>query len=510
MKAENSQLKKGIALNYINMGIGNLIPIFYTPVMLSLLGQSEYGLYKLSSSVTSYLSLISLGIGSAVTRYLIKYRTEGDKEGEEKILGLFMTIFRLVAIVALVVGTWLTLNLDIWYGDSLSAEQLSRMRTIVFLMVCNTAISFAASPYVSVVNAHEKFVFQQCMNILLTCVAPILNLIVLFMGFASVGMAVSSLAVNVFAQFIYYLYVRNSLHINACYKGMPINLLKEILKFSFWIFVSNVVLQLNKATDTVIIGSVPELSTVGVAVYNIGATFDTIVSNLTTGISALLSPKTNRLVFEGKNNEELTDFAIYIGRIQCYIAALVIFGFIAFGRPFIQFYAGEGYEEAYIVALLLMIPNMIPLLQSICLNIVVAKNRHRFRSLLYSAITALNVFGTWVLVHSMGVVGAALMSAITQLGGQIVLNWYYWKKIGLNIPRFWQKIIPILIIPSVLTVIVLILSFIVDFYNWVVMFVGIVIYAILYCVGNWCIVMDYNEKKLIMEQINNFRERLKR
>lgn len=68
MAQEKSQLKVGIVLNYVNMILGNLIPIFYTPVMLTLLGQSEYGLYKLASSVTSYLSLISMGLGSAITR----------------------------------------------------------------------------------------------------------------------------------------------------------------------------------------------------------------------------------------------------------------------------------------------------------------------------------------------------------------------------------------------------------------------------------------------------------
>lgn len=71
MAQEKSQLKIGIVLNYVNMILGNLIPIFYTPIMLTLLGQSEYGLYKLASSVTSYLSLISMGLGSAITRYLI-------------------------------------------------------------------------------------------------------------------------------------------------------------------------------------------------------------------------------------------------------------------------------------------------------------------------------------------------------------------------------------------------------------------------------------------------------
>ena len=80
MAQEKSQLKIGIVLNYVNMILGNLIPIFYTPIMLSLLGQSEYGLYKLASSVTSYLSLISMGLGSAITRYLIKKEKKPKSE----------------------------------------------------------------------------------------------------------------------------------------------------------------------------------------------------------------------------------------------------------------------------------------------------------------------------------------------------------------------------------------------------------------------------------------------
>ena len=91
---KKNELKIGLILNYINLGIGNLIPIFYTPIMLSLLGQQEYGLYKLSTSITSYLSLVSMGIGAAVTRYLIKANTEEGKEAEEKVLGLFTIIFR--------------------------------------------------------------------------------------------------------------------------------------------------------------------------------------------------------------------------------------------------------------------------------------------------------------------------------------------------------------------------------------------------------------------------------
>ena len=502
MQQDRSQLKIGIILNYINIGLGNLIPIFYTPIMLTLLGQSEYGLYKLSGSVTSYLSLISLGIGSAVTRYLIKYRAEGDKDGEEKILGLFMIIFQIIAVAAFVIGVILTLNLDIWYGNSLTNTQLARMQILVFLMVCNMAISFSVSPYISIVNAHEKFIFLQCMNILSTCIAPLFNLLVLRMGYASIGMAVSSLAMNVVVQFCYLTYIRKTLKIRAQYKELPTHLLKEILTFSFWIFVGNVVGQLYNATDTVMIGAIPTLATTGVAVYNIGGIFNQIVFGMTTGIANLIAPKTNRLVFSGASNKELTDLAIQVGRIQCYIITLIVTGFIAFGRPFIRFYAGNEYEDSYWVAIFMMIPNMIPLVQSVCLSIIVAQNKHRFRSLVYLGIAIANVIGTWILMQYMGMIGAALMTGVALVIGQgLIMNWYYWKKTGLDIQRFWKSIGKIYILPAFLCIGTLCISQYIDFYNAVYMMAGIIVYTFVYAIFNFLFVMNDYEKNLVTTPI---------
>lgn len=493
-----SQIKIGVILSYLNSGLGSLIPIFYTPVMLTLLGQSEYGLYKLSSSVTSYLSLISLGIGSAVTRYLIKARTEEGEEAEAGVLGLFMVIFQVIAAAALIIGGVLCLNLNVWYGNSLTPDELGRMKIIVFIMVCNMALGFSASPYISVVNAHEKFIFMQCMNIISTCVTPIINLLVLFMGYASVGMAISGLLIGLCTRFLYYLYVRKHC-IKPKYRNIPAYLLKEILTFSFWIFVANVVSQLYNATDTVMIGAVPALGTLGVAVYNVGATFNGIVFSLTTGISSLLAPKTNKMVFSGANGTELTDLAIKVGRLQCYIITLIVTGFIAFGQPFIKIYAGNGYEEAYWVAIFMMIPNMIPLVQSVCLSIIIAQNKHRFRSIVYLGIAILNVIGTWYMMKIMGVVGAALMTGIALVIGQgFVMNWYYSKHTGLEIGRFWKEISKIYIFPSFTCMGTLLIAQFIDFYNIWVMLIGIVVYTVVYCVYCYIFSMNEYEKELVL------------
>ncbi|MGB4370021.1 MAG: hypothetical protein WBI74_12380, partial [Caldicoprobacterales bacterium] len=61
---KTNQLKSGVVLSYVSMILGFIIQIVYTPIMLRLLGQTEYGLYNLVASVVSYLGLLSFGFGS--------------------------------------------------------------------------------------------------------------------------------------------------------------------------------------------------------------------------------------------------------------------------------------------------------------------------------------------------------------------------------------------------------------------------------------------------------------
>ena len=75
-----NQLKAGAALSYLSMLLGYIISILYTPLMLRLLGQSEYGLYNLVASTVSYLGLFSFGFGSAYMRYYSFYKVSNDKE----------------------------------------------------------------------------------------------------------------------------------------------------------------------------------------------------------------------------------------------------------------------------------------------------------------------------------------------------------------------------------------------------------------------------------------------
>ncbi len=110
---KRDEIKAGALLSYLNLLIGNLIPFIYTPIMLRMLGQAEYGIYGIAQSVMGYIGLLNFGIGGSIIRYLAKYRAEGDLDGEQRVFGLFIKIYSVIGAAILLVGTFCSLPLGV-------------------------------------------------------------------------------------------------------------------------------------------------------------------------------------------------------------------------------------------------------------------------------------------------------------------------------------------------------------------------------------------------------------
>ena len=141
MKKVN-QLKIGVILSYVSMIVQNIIAIVYTPIMLRLLGQSEYGLYQLVASVVSYLGLLSFGFGSAYVRFYSRFKVKDDQKGIARLNGMFMTVFFVIGLISLIAGSVLVFNVDTIFSESLTISELNTARALMILMVINLAISF--------------------------------------------------------------------------------------------------------------------------------------------------------------------------------------------------------------------------------------------------------------------------------------------------------------------------------------------------------------------------------
>ena len=81
--SNTKQLKAGVRLSYLTLALSNIIALVYTPFMLRLMGQSEYGLYSLVESVVAYLTILDFGFGNEIIRYTSKYLKVKFEDGTE-------------------------------------------------------------------------------------------------------------------------------------------------------------------------------------------------------------------------------------------------------------------------------------------------------------------------------------------------------------------------------------------------------------------------------------------
>ena len=112
----------------------------YTPFLISNLGQSEYGLYTLVASVISYLSLLDLGLGNSMIRYISKYKTLKDKKSESEINGMFLILYVFISILSVIIGIILFKNINNIFGNSLTLSELKTFR-ILFIILFQLTLS---------------------------------------------------------------------------------------------------------------------------------------------------------------------------------------------------------------------------------------------------------------------------------------------------------------------------------------------------------------------------------
>lgn len=500
-----NELKIGSIMTYINLIISTIIPLLYTPIMLRILGQAEYGLYSLSNSVISYLSLLNFGFGTAIIRFISKFRVEGNHEKIEGVTGLILSIYGIIAIIVCVIGFSLTKGTGLFFGTGLTTNEIQRLKVLMIIMTISTALSFPVSILSSVSVAYEKYIFRKMVDMVATIAAPILNLVVLFMGYASVGLAMIGLMTQIIYGVIFIWYCKQKLNVVPRFKNMPFYMIKEILGFSIYIFASSIIDMLYWATDKVLIGAM--LGTVAVAVYNIGGTFTAMLQNMSSAISGVFGTRVNIMVFENQAIEKLSELLIRIGRLQYYVVSLILSGYIVFGQIFINIWAGKDYSQAYMIGLLTMLPLAVPLIQNIAFTVITAQNKLKFRTIVYAIIAILNVIGTIVVMPKFGIIGAATCTAMAFIvGNGILMNWYYLKIIKLDIKAFWKNIIKISIVPIIMIIIGnIILKYVVVKNLWILMLLGI-IYVIIFGIFSWIFEMNNYEKSLLIGAINRIKK----
>lgn len=495
-----NQLKAGAVLNYAIIGLNAIVGLVYTPYMLHKLGQSEYGLFSLVSSVISYLTLMDFGFGNAIVRYTAKYRAEGKTAEQYYLFGMLFVFYTIISVLVFAGGIFLSVNAENMFGETMNPFEIEKAKTMLIILSFNMMITFIFQIFGAIITAYEKFVFQKTVQIIRLILNTLTMIVLLYNGYQAVAMVIAITVFNVISLLINLFYCKSKLRIKIKFGHFDKKLAAEIAVYAFWIFLNAIMDKIYWNTGQFVLGITS--GTIAVSVFAVAINFEHIYMSFSTAINSVFLPKVTGMVTNNQNVKAISDLFIKTGRIQYIITAFVFAGFCVFGLQFIKIWAGEEYSDSYYITVMFFGALLIPLIQNMGITILQARNQMKFRSLLYIIIAFISLIGQFFLSKKFGIFGSAMSISVALILGQgVVMNIYYQKKQSIDIKAFWLEIIKMSIAPVIVSIASYFILQHINIQSYTKLFTCIIFFCIVYVPSFWLFSMNNYERELITKPI---------
>ena len=432
--------KKGVIFSYVLLAAESASGLFFTPFLIRTLGQAEFGVYSLSLTITAYLTLLDLGVGNALVRYIAGYRAKDDIPGQKKFIGFALLFYLFICILMLALFALLNQNLELLFGRGLTSSELDLASALLMLTIANAGVTMLVSIFDKVIIAYELFAVSKILQILKIIVRVIVQVMLLFAGFASMGIVASNLALTIVFGIATTTFVVQKLHLTPQFKGFDFGFVKEVFAYTSFIFIQMVATQINAMADQIILGALT--TSVVLGIYAVGAQINQYFQTVASGINGVTMPGIVKLVSVGASSSKLEAEMIKVGRLSFIVIGILLGGFIAVGDSFVVLWAGEENADSFYVAAIVMAPLTFSLIQASGSQILWAMGKHQIQALIKIAVAIVNVGLTVALVKWNPLIGAAAGTATACFFGDIAaMNIVYRKYIGIKMSRYYYGLL---------------------------------------------------------------------
>lgn len=433
------QRKSGILINYAMLLSSTIISISLTPFIISSLGVNDYGLYQTISGLASNLLIIDLGTGTLMTRFLSVYISKNDERGKENFVAIGLIFSAVCALVIILLGITVCHNIPLLYSDSLTLNEVAKAQAIFIFMIANLAISTFDKSIFGIVNAYEKHTISKGILLVKVLSKAVLIFILLSLGGNIVTLVSIDLFLSIVIMGFMVTYVFGVLKIKVHFHYIEKSLFVSASTFIAATFFQTVVTQVNQSVDKVLLGVMIDTTTV--TIYSVGIVIITSYNMIAHAIGGIYLPHVTKRIHAGASNREITNLTIQPGRINFIFCGLIALVFALYGYDFIKIWVGTGYEQAYYVALMLILCYLIPHMETIMGSVLDAKNKRLSRSIIIFVIAVMNIALTILLIPRYGIIGATVGTVVALiLGHWIIINIYY-LMLGIEVKRMFVEII---------------------------------------------------------------------
>ena len=423
---------QGIVFAYLNTIISIIVSLVLTPFLLKTLGDTEYGLYQTTASSVNYLVLFEFGIGTVMTRNIAISRNDPESDNLESIVSTIFTIAVFFSLFIILLSIVFYHRIPFVYAKTMTSAQALYAKKIFILLTGYLLVSFFTQSLDGFLLGMEQYSFAKLRAIVISVAKLILTLSVLSFRRPAVLIAWIDLGLSICANVVTVVYcVRNNGSLIHRYR-FDRQILRASLPLCLALFLQSFINQANSNVDKFVIGAM--LSLEDVALYTITQFFFTLFASIMAVPVSMYMPEIVRIMADKPDNKKLTESLVPACRLEAIIGGVILGGIFAVGKPFVSLFFGTSKAEAWRYALVILVPMYVNMTNAVVLNVLDVLNKRLARSFILMFGAVINVILTILLIGRYKIMGAVFATAVSLIVGNILLmNVYYWKKIGIRI-----------------------------------------------------------------------------
>ena len=437
---KSTSKKSAIFISYASLLLSTFSSIFLTRILLQIMGSAQYGLYQMIYSVAHYVMILDMGISTVMIRYMSEYRAKGDLKGEQNVAAIVAILVAAASVIVVAAGFVIRANIAGIY-TTLTPEEVEISQTMILIMTAQFVLTIYSHYLHGSIQSREYFAFTSFVGAVDVIVSFGMTALFAWLGMGCVGIALANLLAVLLLSTVESYVLFGRIRFRVKLTRWDWRVIRPIGGLMLAMLLQSVVGHVNSFVDKTLLGMFCRKE--DVTVYSLSATVLTMVNTLPGIVSGFFQPQVTRMIVKKASASELTDLVIRVGRWQFILLGAVLGAFGLFGRHFVTLWAGEEFAAmAWLIVMIIIVPNMVPLIQSVCISIMNGYDKRLYRSLILAGMTVLNVILSVILIRRFGPLGAPVGTAIAYILGDIfALNIYYAKRIHLEVGRMFRAIL---------------------------------------------------------------------
>lgn len=336
---------KNARKNVIFSGVGYALPLVAAlatiPVMVISLGTDLYGLYIICTSLIGFMTLVDLGIGQTVIKYVAEYEATDKRAKVQPVLNVALLIYLVIGLLSAVLLFVFSSNVAAALYTDVQKQVLAQQ--VLQITALPLFFSYMNQFFLNVCKAYHRFDLPAIVHNAGNLGGIVLATVLLLLGYGLQEVLWGYVLVQGLALTAGYNICRHvlpaSVHLKLAFDKQ---IFDEIVSFSFYTFIGNFVSSVAARADKLVIGMI--LGTEAVTYYQIPFTIAQMANGIIHTLVNIAFPRFSEMSVTG-NKQGLLSLYRKVGHIMSLISTVIAVLLITVGGSFLALWISPEFAQ---------------------------------------------------------------------------------------------------------------------------------------------------------------------